>query len=334
MILALETSCDETAAAVIGRPPRILSSVVGTQSAVHAKYGGVVPEIAGREHVAALVPVVREALRQAHVEERELEAIAVTSGPGLIGSLLVGVNFAQATAFRLGIPLIGVHHLEAHLLAVFLERAVEFPFLGLLVSGGHSHLYVVERPGSYKLIGRTRDDAAGEAFDKGAVALGLPYPGGPSIQKAAATGDPHRYDLPRGLRHDGTFDFSFSGLKTAIRQQAQSLGTLNESLTADLAASLQEAIVDSLVTKTLAAADSLALPRIVVAGGVAANQRLRDMFAERSGRREVIFPSFTLCTDNAAMVGCAAALRLNTGKAPESRALRATPQWPLESVAW
>jgi N6-L-threonylcarbamoyladenine synthase len=333
MILGLETSCDETAAAVIARPPRVLSSVVGTQSALHAKFGGVVPEIAGREHVAALIPVVREALAQAGVRESDLEAIAVTSGPGLVGSLLVGLQFAKGLAYRLGIPLIGVQHLEAHLLAVLLERPVTFPFLGLLVSGGHTHLYAVDRPGSYRLLGRTRDDAAGEAFDKGAVAIGLPYPGGPSIQAAAKLGDRDRYALPRGLEHDGSFDFSFSGLKTAIRLQAQSLGALNSDQVADLAASLQEAIVASLVKKTLAAAERHGFERIVVAGGVAANQRLRDVFAARAGKREVIFPSFALCTDNAAMVGCAGALRMAAG-VTSGLELAARPQWPLATVSW
>jgi N6-L-threonylcarbamoyladenine synthase len=334
MILALETSCDETAAAVVARPPRVRASVVGTQSAVHARYGGVVPEIAGREHVAALVPVTRAALEQAGVRESELTAVAVTVGPGLIGSLLVGVNYAQATAYRLGLPLVGVHHLEAHLLAVFLERDVTFPFLGLLVSGGHTHLYGVDRPGSYRLLGRTLDDAAGEAFDKGAIALGLPYPGGPSIQAAAKLGDATRYALPRALRKEGNFDFSFSGLKTAVRAQAQALGALTEGQTADLAASLQEAIVDSVVTKALAAAGEFGFDRVVVAGGVAANQRLRDAFVARAGRREVIFPSFALCTDNAAMVGCAAAFRLAAGQSTDAFAVRAKPHWPLESVAW
>lgn len=333
MILSLETSCDETAAAVISRPPRILSSVVGTQAAVHARYGGVVPEIAGREHVAAMVPVVNAALEQAKISETDLEAIAVTSGPGLAGSLLVGVSFAKGMAYRLQIPLIGVHHLESHLLAALLEREITFPFLGLLVSGGHTHLYAVERPGRYRLLGRTRDDAAGEAFDKGAIALGLGYPGGPAVQKAAATGERGRYAFPRGLQHDGSFDFSFSGLKTAVRLQRQALGTATETQTADMAASLQEAIADSLVSKTLAAAKAHGFARIVVAGGVAANQRLRDVFDERKGGLEVVFPSFALCTDNAAMVGCAGALRFTAG-ALDSYALLAMPHWPLEDISW
>lgn len=334
MILALETSCDETAAAVVARPARLLSSVVGTQSALHAQYGGVVPEIAGREHIASLAPVVRDALAQAGVREADLEAVAVTSGPGLIGSLLVGVNFAQAFAYRLGVPLIGVQHIEAHLLAVYLERAVEFPFLGLLVSGGHTHLYAVDKPGSYRLIGRTLDDAAGEAFDKAAVALGLPYPGGPSIQTAAALGDRERYGFPRALRREDSFDFSYSGLKTAVRHQVQSLGALSSAQTADLAASVQEAIIEPLVDKTLAAAAKHGFARVVVAGGVAASARLREVFAARRGRTEVIFPSFGLCTDNAAMVGSAAAFKLAAGAVDSPFELRARPHWPLETVRW
>lgn len=333
MILALETSCDETAAAVVERPLRLLSSVVGTQAQVHAKYGGVVPEIAGREHVAGLVPVYQHALEAAGARETDLEVIAVTRGPGLVGSLLVGISFAQGLAYRLGLPLIGVHHLEAHLLAVLLERQVEFPFLGLLVSGGHTHLYAVERPGRYRLLGRTRDDAAGEAFDKAAVLLGLPYPGGVSIDRVSVAGESARYAFPRGLQHDPGSDFSFSGLKTAVRLQVESLGTLNDGQVADLAASVQEAIVDSLVTKTLKAAQDLGFDRVVVAGGVAANRRLRAVFEERKGNREVIFPSFSLCTDNAAMVACAASLRL-ADKAMDSLDLKARPHWPLEEVTW
>ncbi len=333
MILGIETSCDETAAAVVSRALEERASVVGTQAAVHARYGGVVPEIAGREHVAALIPVINEALRQADVRESELEAVAVTMGPGLIGSLLVGLSFAQGMALRLGIPLIGVHHIEAHLLAVLLERPVEFPFLGLVVSGGHTHLYHVERPGAYRLLGRTRDDAAGEAFDKAAVALGLPYPGGVSIEKASAGGERNRYAFPRALQRDEAFDFSFSGLKTAVRLQAQQLGALTEGQTADLAASVQEAIVDSLVTKTLAAADRHGLARIVVAGGVAANKRLRAVFDERRGSREVIFPAFRYCTDNAAMVACAGALRMRAAALTPLN-VRPRPNWPLETLVW
>ena len=333
MLLGLETSCDETAAAVLGPDGTLRSSVVGTQAAVHARYGGVVPEIAGREHVAALIPVVREALDQASIAESDLTGIAVTVGPGLIGSLLVGLSFAQGMAFRLNVPLAGVHHIEAHLLAVLLEREVAFPFLGLVVSGGHTHLYRVDRPGRYSLLGRTRDDAAGEAFDKAAVCLGLSYPGGVSIEKASRTGDPQRYGLPRGLQRDGSFDFSFSGLKTAVRLQAQQFGTPTERQVADLAASVQEAIVDSLVTKTLAAARHHGLETIVVAGGVAANKRLRSAFETRGGDIQAVFPDFSLCTDNAAMVACAGMHRMRV-ETPSLLSMRPRPAWPLEEVAW
>jgi N6-L-threonylcarbamoyladenine synthase len=335
-LLAFETSCDETAAAVVTRSLSLQSSVVGSQAAIHALYGGVVPEIAGREHVASLIPVYQEALKAAGIEERELEALAVTIGPGLVGSLLVGLSFAQGVAYRLGIPLIGVHHIEGHLLAVLLEREVTFPFLGLVVSGGHTHLYAIQRPGHYEQLGRTLDDAAGEAFDKSAALLKLPYPGGVSIDKIAPLGDRERYAFPRGLQRDPGHNFSFSGLKTSIRTQVEKLGNLTENQVADLAASLQEAIVDSLVTKTLRAAQERGFSRIVVAGGVAANRRLRQVFAERaaaSGTCEVIFPSFSLCTDNAAMIGCVGALRLNAG-AVDPLDISVRTHWPLDQVAW
>ena len=333
MILALETSCDETAAAVVTRKPAIRSSVVGTQAAVHAPFGGVVPEIAGREHVAALIPVATRALEEAGIDESALEAVGVTAGPGLVGSLLVGLSFAQAVAYRLGIPLIAVHHIEAHLLAVLLERRVDFPFLGLAVSGGHTHLYAVDRPGSYRLVGATLDDAAGEAFDKTAVMLGLPYPGGVSIDRVAEGGDPKAYRFPRGMERDPGHRFSFSGLKTAVRVRLESMVASDEAQTADLAASIQEAIVESLVAKTLRAATELGYERIVVAGGVAANRRLRALFEERKGEREVIFPSMPLCTDNAAMVGCVAALRYHAG-AFDSLDASVRTSWPLEDVRW
>ncbi len=308
-VLALETSCDETAAALI-REQRVLSSVLHSQT-LHHRYGGVVPELASRAHLQHIVPIVRQALAQAGVEIEAVDAIAVTTHPGLIGSLLVGVNFAKGLALRLRRPLIPVNHLEGHIFSGFLEDPeLSFPFLALVVSGGHTALFWVEDLDRIRLIGSTRDDAAGEAFDKSASLLGLGYPGGPAIDRLAAHGNPQAFRLPRALLHESSFDFSFSGLKTALRgllQQRFPHGVPAELLP-DLCASVQAAIVEVLVHKTIRAARLYRAQRLVVAGGVAANSALRRHMQEAAGQLGIrlILPRLHYCLDNAAMIGLVA----------------------------
>ncbi len=305
-ILAIESSCDETAAAVITDGYQLLSNVVATQIPVHQLYGGVVPEIASREHLNAVVPVVRRALLDANLALADLDAVAVTQGPGLIGSLLVGVSYAKALAFAAGLPLIAVHHLEGHINAPFLEHPeLEFPYLALVVSGSHSGVALAEKPGYYKLLGQSRDDAAGEAFDKIARALGLTYPGGPAIQQAALTGEPV-YDFPSAWL-EGTYDFSFSGLKSAVLNFLNQKQMKGETYrVADVAASAQEAIVRVLAEKAVRAAREYERDTIVLAGGVAANQALHERVQSLAPEMRVIYPSPKFCTDNAAMIGAAA----------------------------
>jgi N6-L-threonylcarbamoyladenine synthase len=310
-ILGIETSCDETSAAVIsgtGDDVRMESLVILSQD-VHRVFGGVVPEIASRQHLTAIVPVVTRALEDAGAAPESIDALAVTNGPGLVGALLVGVSFAKAFAFARGIPFLGVHHMEGHLFATALEhRDAVPPFIGLLVSGGHTMLVDVPAWGEYHLLGRTRDDAAGEAFDKVARFLGLGYPGGPAIDRLAGEGDPDAVAFPRAMLDEG-YDFSFSGLKTAVVNHVRKH---SDVATRDVAASFQEAIVDVLTTKLLAAADEADAPTLVLGGGVAANSRLRSRVAEAaeaSGRR-VFLPPLALCTDNGAMIAGAAWWRL------------------------
>ncbi len=313
-ILGIETSCDDTAAAVL-HGKQILANIVSSQDAIHRPYGGVVPELASRHHLRNILPIVDQALKTAEMRLDQLDGIAVTNGPGLIGSLLVGVSVAKAIAVAADLPLIGVNHLEGHLLAVQLEHEVPFPFLCLLVSGGHTSLYLARGRGEYELLGATRDDAAGEAFDKGAKMLGLGYPGGRVIDQLACGGNPAAIRFPRAHVKAGQYDFSFSGLKTSLRQflygQQVSLYRLE-----DIAASYQEAIVDMLVERTLHAARQLHIQRVVVSGGVSANSRLRFRFraaGEEQGL-EVYMPSLKLCTDNAAMIAFAGAWRLACGQ--------------------
>ena len=306
-LLAIESSCDETSAAVI-RDAEVLSLIITSQTD-HNAWGGVVPELASRAHLTSIAPVIKGAMQKAGVQFSELEAVAVTTEPGLVGSLLVGLNAAKGLAVSLGIPLVAVHHIEAHLLSVLIDdRNVAFPYLGLVVSGGHTLLYNVKGVGDYELIGATRDDAAGEAFDKGAKLLGLGYPGGPEIDRLAASGDPKAHDFPRGIIRNAVNDFSFSGLKTSLRYFLRDNypdGPPTGRELADICASYQEAIVDTLVTKAVRVAESQGLPGIAVVGGVAVNSRLRKRMAEECERRglryHTVRPLYS--TDNAAMIG-------------------------------
>ena len=327
-MLGIETSCDDTAAAVL-QGAEIRASIVSSQDHVHGCYGGVVPELASRHHMENILPIVDQALAQAQIRLEQLDGIAVTCGPGLVGSLLVGVSVAKALAMAQQLPLIGVNHLEGHLLAALLEENVEFPFLCLLVSGGHSALYLAANWGEYRLLGATRDDAAGEAFDKGAKMLGLGYPGGRIMDRLAQQGNPHAIRFPRAHLKTGKYDFSFSGLKTALRQflVTPERGTCRDE---DIVASYQEAIVDMLIEGTFRAARDLGMKRIVVSGGVSANSRLRQQMVEKGGSTNisVFFPSLKLCTDNAAMIAFAGAWRLARGQRA-SLQLNASATLPL-----
>lgn len=312
-ILAIESSCDETSAAVVvGR--RILSNVVASQIAMHQKWGGVVPEAAARAHVEAMLPTLVEALEQAGIQRRDLGAIAVTNRPGLVGALSVGVSTAKAMSVALGVPLIGIHHLEGHMMSVLgTEEEIPFPHTCLIVSGGHTELVEVAEPGHARIVGMTIDDAAGEAFDKGARLLGLGYPGGLSIQNAAKGGNPKRYPLPKGLSGD-TIDFSFSGLKTAVLRLVEKEGDAIH--VADAAASLQETIVAVLTERAIRAVVRLGSDTLTLVGGVAANLALRERLGASCHREGVrlITPPISLCTDNAAMIGLAASVRLARGE--------------------
>lgn len=303
-VLGIETSCDETSVAVVADGRRLLSNVVASQMEEHARYGGVVPELASRRHVEQILPALREALKNANVGWDDIDAIAVTNRPGLLGALLVGVSAAKALAMALNKPIVGVHHIEAHLYANWLtDASVEFPAVALVVSGGHTDLFHLKNHGEYVLLGRTRDDAAGEAFDKGARLLGLGYPGGPAVQKAAEGGNPKAIAFPRALL-PGTHEFSFSGLKTSVRYALQKPDLPPAQ---DLAASFQEAIVDVLVKKTVLAARELGVKRVLLAGGVSANARLREKMTDACQKEELAlyYPPPALCTDNAAMIACA-----------------------------
>src|SRR3954469_9156375 len=343
LVLGLETSCDETGVALYesatdAASGRLLAHAVHSQVAMHEAYGGVVPELASRDHIQRLVPLTRRILDEAGRRIGDLGAIGYTEGPGLAGALLVGASFAHALGESLGIPVIGIHHLEGHLLSPLLsERRPAFPFVALLVSGGHTQLMQVEGVGRYRLLGETQDDAAGEAFDKTAKLLGLGYPGGPALSKLAEQGDPAAFKLPRPLLHSGDLDFSFAGLKTAVLTQVQKLGAGLETRKADLAASTEAAIVDVLVKKSLAALERSGLQRIVVAGGVGANRRLRAQLDAACARRgvRVHYPELALCTDNGAMIALAAAMRLAAGvqQASASYGFDVKPRWPLEALA-
>jgi len=333
LLLTIETSCDETAAAVVRDGRTVLSSIVASQVKDHAVYGGVVPEIASRKHLETIPVVIGEALRKASVSLDAIEGIAVTQGPGLAGALLVGTAVAKAIAFARRLPIVGVNHIEGHLLAIFLEREVSFPFVALAVSGGHTHLYRVDGIGRYATLGQTRDDAAGEAFDKVAKLLGLPYPGGVEIDRLAAEGDPTSIPFPRPLLHDGGFNFSFSGLKTAVLNYVRKHPVQDGQELRDLCASFQRAACDVLVAKTLLAAEAEGIGRVVVAGGVACNSALRrDMAREAAGRGiELAIPSPPLCSDNAAMLAVPGDFYLSRGIS-DGLALDAVVTWSLDTI--
>ena len=317
IVLGIETSCDETAAAVLDGGRKILSSVVASQDKIHGPYGGVVPELASRRHLEVIVPVITEALERAGVGLGDLGGIAVTHGPGLVGSLLVGCSAAKSIAYAHSLPLVGVNHLEGHIYAATLEdETLAPPFLALVVSGGHTALYLAHEFGRYERVGATRDDAAGEAFDKVAKLLGLGYPGGPIIERVAKGGDPKAIPFPTAQMSDGAPDFSFSGIKTAVSLHVKRSGGLGERETADVAASFQNRVVTMLVRKTVRAAQRLGVRRLVLTGGVAANGALREALAREAAERgwELSIPSRGLCTDNAAMIAAAGHDRLVAGE--------------------
>ena len=306
-ILAIESSCDETAAAVVEDGRTVLSSVVASQVEEHRLYGGVVPEIASRRHAEAITPVVRQALSDANLSLCDIEAIAVTYAPGLIGALLVGVNFAKGLSLSTGLPLVPTHHLRSHIASNYISnKELKPPFLCLVVSGGHSHIVMVEDYSKMKIIGQTRDDAAGEAFDKSARTMGMPYPGGIELDKVAENGNPKAFKLPRPTVHDAPYDFSFSGLKTAVINLIHNASQKGEELNkADVCASFRYAVVDCLTTNFLKAAQDLNVKQLVIAGGVSANSLLRSTLSEECKKRGLRFymPDKSLCGDNAAMVG-------------------------------
>ena len=317
-VLAIESSCDETAAAVVVDGREVLSSVVASQVALHSKYGGVVPELASRRHVEVILPVITEALSRSGNDLQSIEAIAVTQGPGLVGSLLVGIGVAKSIAYVLKIPWVGVNHLQSHVSAIYLTLSLlRFPFTALVVSGGHTSLFRVESPIRMSLLGRTLDDAAGEAFDKVAKLMGLGYPGGEIIDRLGQEGDPNAISFPRTMLERESLDFSFSGVKTAVLNYVKTLGGKpSPGQIREIAASFQEAIVDTLITKVLRAAHRDSSQDIVVVGGVACNSRLREKFSQegKSAGIMVHFPPPALCTDNAAMVAVAGFHLLGEGR--------------------
>lgn len=327
VILGIETSCDETSAAVLAKGKELKSHIISSQISTHQKYGGVVPEIASREHCLHIKDVVQQALDEADLDFKDLSAISVTSGPGLVGSLLVGVAAAKAMAYAAGIPLISVNHLEGHVYANFLEHHdIQFPLLALLVSGGHTNLVLFRGHMNYEVLGKTRDDAAGEAFDKIARALGLGYPGGPYIQKAATQGNPSAFQFPRTMLEPGSLDFSFSGLKSAVLNTMNTARMKDQLLnTNDLAASFQSAVIDVLVQKALRALENYPIKTFALAGGVAANSLLRESLQKKLAIRGIpfVYPSPIFCTDNGAMIAMAGYYRYLAGN---------TASWKLNAV--
>ena len=342
LILGIESSCDETGVALVRTTgsvvPTLLSHALHSQIEMHQAYGGVVPELASRDHIRRVLPLATQVLSDAGQSLSQVDVVAYTRGPGLAGALLVGAGVACALGASLGKPVLGVHHLEGHLLSPFLSAdPPEFPFVALLVSGGHTQLMRVDGVGRYEILGETIDDAAGEAFDKSAKLMGLGYPGGPALSRLAEQGDPTAFKLPRPLLHSGNLDFSFAGLKTAVLTQAKKLGDELEVRKADLAASTEAAIVDVLIRKTMTALKQTGLQRVVVAGGVGANRHLRAQLnaACAAARVRVHYPELHLCTDNGAMIAMAAAMRLQAGQqeAVADYAFDVKPRWPLDAIS-
>ncbi len=342
LVLGIESSCDETGVALVDTSgagvPVLLSHALHSQIEMHQAYGGVVPELASRDHIRRVLPLIAEVMAQASRSLPDVDVVAYTRGPGLAGALLVGAGVACSLAASLAKPVMGVHHLEGHLLSPFLSAdPPEFPFVALLVSGGHTQLMRVDRVGSYELLGESIDDAAGEAFDKSAKLMGLPYPGGPHLAKLAEQGDPAAFKLPRPLLHSGDLDFSFSGLKTAVLTQAKKLGDALESRKADLAASTQAAIVEVLLKKSMNAMTQTGLKRLVVAGGVGANAELRRQLNAVCLKRgiRVHYPELHLCTDNGAMIALAAGMRLQAGleNLQTAYTFDVKPRWPLAEIS-
>jgi N6-L-threonylcarbamoyladenine synthase len=341
LILGIESSCDETGVALVrstgAAVPTLLSHALHSQIEMHQAYGGVVPELASRDHIRRVLPLTQEVLAASGHALADVDVVAYTRGPGLAGALLVGAGVACALGAALNKPVLGVHHLEGHLLSPFLSAdPPEFPFVALLVSGGHTQLMRVDGVGRYEILGETIDDAAGEAFDKSAKLMGLGYPGGPALSRLAEQGSATAFKLPRPLLHSGDLDFSFAGLKTAVLTQAKKLGDELEARKADLAASTEAAIVDVLVKKTLAALQQTGLQRVVVAGGVGANRHLRAQLNAACAQKKVRvhYPELHLCTDNGAMIAMAAAMRLQAGQqqASTSYAFDVKPRWPLDAI--
>jgi len=336
-ILALESSCDESAVAVYDEAAGLLSHEIHSQVDLHRVYGGVVPELASRDHVRRLLPLLQTALADAKTTPEQLDGVAYTAGPGLIGALLTGAALGRSLAYAWNVPAVAVHHLEGHLLAPLLEDdPPPFPHLALLVSGGHTMLIDVASPGRYAVLGETRDDAAGEAFDKSAKLLGLPYPGGPELAKLAAGGNARRFEFPRPMLDRAGLEFSFSGLKTAVSLAVKACvrnDSLDQATRADIAAGVQEAIVETLTAKTLRALEQTGYDALVVAGGVGANRSLRERLAAAVARQgaKVFYPRIEFCTDNAAMIAVAGMARLKAGF-HESPAIRARAQWPLTEL--
>jgi N6-L-threonylcarbamoyladenine synthase len=333
-VLAVESSCDESAVAVLDQERGLLSHQLFSQVDLHRVWGGVVPEIASRDHVRKLLPLLRAALAEAGTAPGDLDGVAYTAGPGLVGALLTGAALARSYAYAIGVPAVAVHHLEGHLLAPLLEESPPpFPHLALLVSGGHTMLIHVRALGDYELLGETRDDAAGEAFDKSAKLLGLPYPGGPVLARLAAAGVPGRFNFPRPMLDRPGLEFSFSGLKTAVALAVRER-PLDDTRRADIARGVQDAIVETLLRKTLRAVESTGLVDVVVAGGVGANQALREGLGEALQRRggRIYLPRAEFCTDNAAMIAMAGMLRLSRGQPGGDLAIQARSQWPLTQL--